>query len=97
MIGLLTKDRDDIDNHRIVRSIGEQSATRRLARNAALGGGRALSELNELLINAIVGHVRQPSFDTLFQLTIEINDYRNVSFAGMVIAGFALHDLARIS
>jgi len=60
MIGLLTKDRDDIDNDRIGRSIGEQSATRRLARNAVLGGTRALSELNELLINAIVGHVRHP-------------------------------------
>jgi hypothetical protein len=45
MIGLLTKDRDDIDNHRIGRSVGEPSATRRFARNPVLGGGRALSEV----------------------------------------------------
>jgi hypothetical protein len=75
MIGLLTKDRDDIDNHRIDRSVGEPAATRRFARKGVHGGWRALSELNELLINAIVGHVRQASFDTLIQLTTEINDY----------------------
>ena len=47
--------------------------------------------------NAIVGHVWQPSFDTLFWPTIEINDYPNVWFVRMVISEFTLHDLARIS
>ena len=61
------------------------------------GPDTAFEEIEDhSLINAALGYENIP-FDTLFWLTIEINDYPNVWFARMVISEFTPHDLARIS